>query len=391
MNRRIDVNVLGSIRVSKQKLILLCTILVVGSLAALSVASTQAQSDDGVIVIDDTFEGGFVTMEWDMFLPSPRAGDPYCLRHQAYAESAYFNFVFDLGQGTFAGSTSGDTQAAELGWKATGGFQVTGISGTIYHVEDDGFGDWAFEGSGEASLQFWAEAWCFDGTTPPGENVLVERSESITVPVQVDGRLGVINETWTWRLNITYSTGETRFRMTCYDCDVGTWTESDEFSVNLDCQPATPQEEDPVNCSARVLNVEADEDLEYTWYVDSAKEADTSQPTWTWPSAEKGVHDITVYVQGEGRNTESTVTIEVGEEAELVASIGIDPPIPVLEKGVTFTPRVEGVKANETLNYRWLLDGQVLCEGRHLKGSISWSWRCAVRGSEWQWSRFGLM
>jgi hypothetical protein len=115
-------------------------------------------------------------------------------------------------------------------------------------------------------------------------------------------------------------------------------------------------------CKAEAVGVHEGEELDYLWYLDSAREADTRQPTWTWPSAEKGVHDITVYVQGEGRNTESTVTIEVGEEAELVAVIGMDPPIPVVEQGVTFTPRVEGAKANESLSYRWFLDGQVLCE-----------------------------
>jgi len=134
------------------------------------------------------------------------------------------------------------------------------------------------------------------------------------------------------------------------------------FRVSLSCNPLQAEEDQAVVCSARLFNANPNEDLEYTWYVDSAKEADTRQPTWTWASAEKGTHDITVYVQGEGRDTESTVTIEVGEEQELVASIGLDPPIPVVEKGVTFTPRVEGAKANETLSYRWFVDGNLLCE-----------------------------
>ena len=338
--------------------------------------SGEAQTEDGVIVVEGTYDNGFATMEWDLFLPAPLEGDPYCLRHQAYSESPNFNFTLDLGQGTFYGSVNGDAQAEEFGWKATGSFNVTGISGTITHVDDDKFGDWEFRGSGEASLNFWAETYC------PSEDaqglpirVLVNRTETITVPVEVNGRIGISNVTWQWRPVITYMSDEIRFRLTCLDCEIGTWTPSDEFSVTLDCQPLTPQEEQPVTCNARVLNVKADEDLEYTWYVDSAKEAETRQPTWTWPSAEKSTHDITVYVQGEGRDTESTVTIEVGEELELVASIGLDPPVPVLEQGVTFTLRVEGAKANEALSYRWFLDGQVLCEtamcawGEALKGS----------------------
>jgi len=114
------------------------------------------------------------------------------------------------------------------------------------------------------------------------------------------------------------------------------------FQVNLSCSPMQPEEEQEVSCTAKLRGANQNEDLEYMWYVDSAKEADTRQPTWTWASAEKGVHDITVYVQGEGRDTESTVTIEVGEERELV--------------------RVEGAKANETLSYRWFVDGNLLCE-----------------------------
>jgi hypothetical protein len=350
-------------RVIKKKLVQLCTVLFVSILLVVSTTSSEAQSEDGVIVIEGTLDGGFASMEWDRFLPSPRAGDPYCLRHQAYSESPNFTFTLDLGQGSFSGSVSGDTQAEEFGWKASGSFNVTGISGTIYRVEDDGFGDWEFRGSGEAKLTFWAETYCLgeDAQRLP-ISVLVNRTETITVPVEVAGRIGISNVTWMWRPVITYMSEEIRFRLTCLDCEIGTWTETDEFSVNLDCQPVSPQEEDPVTCNARVLNVGADEDLEYTWYVDSAKETDTRQPTWTWASAEKGVHDITVYVQGEGRDTESTVTIEVGEEAELVASIGLDPPMPVVEKGVTFTPRVEGAKASETLSYRWFLDNALLCE-----------------------------
>jgi hypothetical protein len=147
------------------------------------------------------------------------------------------------------------------------------------------------------------------------------------------------------------------------------------FRVNLSCAPVKPEEDQQVACTANIYGAQSNEDLEYTWYLDSAKEADTREGSWTWPSAVKGVHDITVYVQGEGRDTESTVTIEVGEELELVASIGMDPPIPVLEQGVTFTPRVEGAKANESLSYRWQLDGQILCEtamcawGEALEGS----------------------
>jgi hypothetical protein len=138
--------------------------------------------------------------------------------------------------------------------------------------------------------------------------------------------------------------------------------EFSEFQVNLSCSPMQPEEEQEVSCTAKLRGANQNEDLEYTWYVDSAKEADTREGAWTWASAEKGVHDITVYVQGEGRDTESTVTIEVGEERELVASIGLDPPIPVVEKGVTFTPVVEGAKAGETLRYRWFVDGTLLCE-----------------------------
>jgi hypothetical protein len=150
--------------------------------------------------------------------------------------------------------------------------------------------------------------------------------------------------------------------------------EESGFLVSLNCSPVHPEVDQKVTCTAELRGAGEGEDLEFTWYVDSAKEADTKEGSWTWASAEKGVHDITVYVQGEGRNAESTVTIEVGEELELVASIGLDPPIPVVEKGVTFTPRVEGAKANESLSYRWFLDEALLCEtpmctwGEALKG-----------------------
>jgi hypothetical protein len=353
--------------------LLLLMIILVAVAILVSTSSSEAQSEDGVIVVKGTYDNGFASMEWDRFIPAQIPGDPYCIRYQAasktleFSESPNFDMVLDLGQGIFSGSVNGNVQAKEFGWKTTGSYNLTGISGTIKRVNDDGFGDWELSGTGEATLQFYEEANC------PAEDaqgqpirVIASRSETITVPVEVTGRIGTIfisgqTDAWVWRPRFTYASEEVRFSMTCFDCEIGVWTPSDEFSVNLDCQPVSPQEEDPVNCRARVLNVEQGEELEYTWYVDSAKQTDTRVPTWTWPSAEKGVHDITVYVQGEGRNVETTVTLEVGEEAELVASIGMDPPVPVLEKAVTFTPRVEGAKANEALSYRWQLDGQILC------------------------------
>jgi hypothetical protein len=337
--------------------------------------SSTAQSEDGVIIVKGTYDNGFASMEWDRFIPAQIPGDPYCMRYQAssknptFSESPNFDMVLDLGQGTFSGSVSGNVQAAEFGWKATGSYNITGISGTIRRVDDDKFGDWELSGSGQATLQFYEEAGC------PAEDaqglptrVIAKRSETKNITVQVTGRIGTsylsgqTYDTWVWRPDITYASKEIRFRLTCGDCEIGVVTPSDELSVNLDCQPVSPQVEEPVSCHARVSHIKQDEELEFTWYVDSAKEADTKEDSWTWPSAEKGVHDITVYVQGEGRNTESTVTLEVGEEAELVASIGMDPPVPVLEKGVTFTPRVEGAKAGEKLSYRWFLDENLLCE-----------------------------
>jgi hypothetical protein len=138
--------------------------------------------------------------------------------------------------------------------------------------------------------------------------------------------------------------------------------EESGFLVSLACSPGQPEVGQQVTCTAELRGADENEDLDYTWYVDSAKEADTKKGSWTWGSAEKGVHDITVYVQGEGHDTESTVTLEVGEEAEFMASIGMDPPVPVLEKGVTFTPQVEGAKGGEKLSYRWFLDGNLICE-----------------------------
>jgi hypothetical protein len=350
--------------------------------------SSTAQSEDGVIIVKGTYDNGFASMEWDRFIPAQIPGDPYCMRYQAssknptFSESPNFDMVLDLGQGTFSGSVSGNVQAAEFGWKATGSYNITGISGTIRRVDDDKFGDWELSGSGQATLQFYEEAGC------PAEDaqglptrVIAKRSETKNITVQVTGRIGTsylsgqTYDTWVWRPDITYASKEIRFRLTCGDCEIGVVTPSDELSVNLDCQPVSPQVEEPVSCHARVSHIKQDEELEFTWYVDSAKEADTKEDSWTWPSAEKGVHDITVYVQGEGRNTESTVTLEVGEEVELVAYIGMDPPIPVLEKGVTFTPRVEGAKANEKLSYRWQLDGQILCE------TVMCTWGEALEGS----------
>jgi len=319
-SRRIDMKSPDVKRLLKKNMVLLFTALIVCILLVISNISSEAQSEDGVIVIDGIYEGGFVAMEWENFIPPVDDGNFCFFHYQAYSYDPYINFVYDLAEGTFRGSASGSTEAEELGWDTTGEFQINGVEGTIQRSTEGSF--WEFQGSGDVSLKFYGHTYCWDEN---GNKYPVERTESVTGRVTVKGRLQVINVTWTWSPIITFSSGEQRFRLSCNSCEVGTWTASDEFSVNLDCQPTTPLEEEPVVCAARVLNREADEDIEYTWYLDSAKEADTRAPTWTWTSAKKGTHDITVYVQGEGRDTERTVTIEVGEERELVASIGLDP------------------------------------------------------------------
>jgi len=101
-------------RIINTRVLLLFSVLLVGVLLVISTSSIEAQSEDGVIVVQGTYDNGFASMEWDRFVPAPIPGDPYCIRHQASSETPNFDLVLDLGQGTFSGSVSGKAQAEDL-------------------------------------------------------------------------------------------------------------------------------------------------------------------------------------------------------------------------------------------------------------------------------------
>jgi hypothetical protein len=342
------------------KIIILSTALGLGGF--FNATPFYAQDDQDIIIIDTTMDAmgekspyaGYLVYEGFLFDADATCG----LNYQAFIDRWTLHMEFDLQTWTFQGHISGHAIRTWLGAEAEGakaeGTFSGGMSGTIDPETRE------YQGTINLTL-------FYDGFIVCDKHLTLANQQTVNGVGQVRGRIGYND----WRLGLSYGSPDSiQFETWCMRCELP----EASLSVQLLCQPGALLVGDRVTCSAQLLGARKGEDIEYTWYLDSAKEADTREPTWTWPSAEKGVHDITVYVQGEGRDTESTVTIEVGEEIELVASIGLDPPVPVLEQGVTFTPRVEGAKANETLSYRWILDGQVLCEtamcawGEALKG-----------------------
>ncbi|MEE9513579.1 MAG: hypothetical protein V3V46_05835 [Anaerolineales bacterium] len=307
-----------------------------------------AQEGQDIIVIDTTMA--------EMGEKSPRAGwlvyesfvfdeDASCgLNYQAFIDRWTLHMEFDLQTWTFVGSISGHAIRTWPAAKAEGTFKGD-MSGTIDPETRD------YQGTINVIL-------FYDGFIICDEHLTLADQQTVNGVGQVRGRIGYTD----WKLGLNYGSPDSiNFQTWCMRCALPE-ASPESLSVRLVCQPGTPLIGGQVVCSAEVVGANEDEELDYLWYLDSALEAETKEGKWTWASAEKGTHDITVYVQGEGRDTESTVTIEVGEELELVASIGLDPPVPVVEKGVTFTPRVEGAKAGETLSYRWFVDDALLCE-----------------------------
>ncbi len=134
-----------------------------------------------------------------------------------------------------------------------------------------------------------------------------------------------------------------------------------DFTVQLGCDPQKPFPRQPVVCSASLTGVREGESVEFHWYLDSAFVQTTSLPSWTWGKAESGTHDVDVQVVGEGRSLEARVILEVEEELDLVARIGMTPDPPLIGKSVMFAAVVEGRRFEETLSYQWWLDGEQLC------------------------------
>ena len=170
----------------------------------------------GVFIIEDTFDEAFASMEWDGFVPAP---DGFGTKwHQAYADSAIFNFEIDLDEGTFTGSAAGDAYATELGWEAWGVFAVEGITGSV--TENPNGSGYIFNGTGTVTLQYRMEAYLNDST---GNSVLVTNEDSAGGPVIVEGRLYVDYDTWVWSPSIHFTEGPKRFRLTCANCELWPW------------------------------------------------------------------------------------------------------------------------------------------------------------------------
>ncbi|MFA9402854.1 MAG: hypothetical protein ACERKY_07285, partial [Anaerolineales bacterium] len=309
-----------------------------------------AQEGQDIIIIDTTMAemgekspyAGYLVYEDFLFDADATCG----LNYQAFIDRWTLHMEFDLQTGTFEGNISGHAIRTWLGAEVEGARAEGTFSGDMSGTIDPETREY----QGTINLTLF-----YDGFIVCDKHLTLADQQTINGVGQVRGRIGYTD----WKLGLNYGSPDTiHFETWCTRCALPE-ASPESLSVRLVCQPGAPLIGGQVVCSAEAVGANEDEELDYLWYLDSALEADTKEGAWTWVSAEKGVHDITVYVQGEGRDTESTVTIEVGEERELVASIGLDPPIPVVEKGVTFTPVVEGAKAGETLRYRWFVDGNL--------------------------------
>jgi hypothetical protein len=92
--------------------------------------------------------------------------------------------------------------------------------------------------------------------------------------------------------------------------------ESKEFSAGVSCSPTSPTVGQTITCTTSVKNAAAGEELNYTWYLESAAGVTTSKPTYSWPAKESGGHSIVVEVLGDNRWTRASVDVNVLEEGE---------------------------------------------------------------------------
>jgi hypothetical protein len=92
--------------------------------------------------------------------------------------------------------------------------------------------------------------------------------------------------------------------------------ESKEFSAGVSCSPSSPTVGQTITCTTSVKNAAVGEELNYTWYLESAAGVTTSKPTYSWPAKESGGHSIVVEVLGDNRWTRASIDVNVLEEGE---------------------------------------------------------------------------
>jgi len=176
----------------------------------------EIEAEPVVLEVNQVFGEGYANFEWKGFLEIT-AGEGVSPA-QLEAGEVHFDLILDLGEGLFQGEAEGDLAGKEFLHEENGQFTVNGIEGLITpDPEGSGF---VLVGGGTLNLSLKMEESYTDGA---GTTHFYQREDSFSAPVEISGRLFLINATWELDLRGAMDNGTQSFNLQCQECPVGSW------------------------------------------------------------------------------------------------------------------------------------------------------------------------
>jgi hypothetical protein len=169
-----------------------------------------------VFGVQNELVSGYASLEWEDFIHIV-AAEGYSPA-QPYTRVVMMDMIFNLKGGTFSGSVSGDLHGKEFRHEEWGSFTVSGITGTI--KENPQGSGYLLDGTGQLDIQVRMEETYTDGA---GKNYFYENEDQFSSPIQIEGRIMLLNVTWELDMNGRLDDGTKRFSFNTNDLELGTW------------------------------------------------------------------------------------------------------------------------------------------------------------------------
>ncbi|MFO8036062.1 MAG: hypothetical protein R6U57_05500 [Anaerolineales bacterium] len=169
-----------------------------------------------VFGIQNELVSGYASVEWENFIHIA-AAEGYSPA-QPYTRAVMMDMIFNIKGGTFSGSVSGDLHGKEFSHEEWGSFAVSGITGTI--KENPQGSGYLLNGTGQLDVQVRMEQTYTDGA---GKAYFYEHEDQFSSPIQIEGKIMILNVTWELDMNGRFDDGTKSFSVNTNDLELGTW------------------------------------------------------------------------------------------------------------------------------------------------------------------------
>lgn len=169
-----------------------------------------------VFGIQKELVSGYASVEWKNFIHIVEA-DGYSPA-QPYAQAVMMDMIFNLKGGTFSGVLSGDLHGEEVMHEERGSFTISSITGTI--KENPQGSGYVLNGTGQLDVQVQMEETYHDGA---GNPYFYEHEDQFSSPIQIEGRIMLLNKTWELNMSGRFDDGTKQFSVSIPDLELGAW------------------------------------------------------------------------------------------------------------------------------------------------------------------------